>query len=323
LLEVAPSWITSAARSAMAIVAACVWPRTAPGMTDASTTRTTVAAVAGQFSVDDGEVAVAEAHVLIGVVEAQRRGAVPRPREPLALLARFCAARVRAPADRPRVGVRRAGASSSATGASFTATTPGSSSSSPRRSPRPGSDLAHLSNACENRSGWRASTCSFRSRRSRRLPPATTSDFDDAVAAAGGSARERGFYTKPELVLVCEWKTARSKSRVAQNTAGFVERITGAALATDDERERMAALCVLRGVDVPSASVLLHFAFPDRYPIIDWRALESLGRYESPPYSIAYWLAYVDACRGLAQRAGVSMRVLNTALWQCSRERAR
>jgi hypothetical protein len=146
---------------------------------------------------------------------------------------------------------------------------------------------------------------------------------DEQVAAAGRAARERGFYTKPELVLVCEWKTARSRSRVARNTETFVERITGAAFATGEEHERMAALCVLRGVDTPSASVLLYFAFPDRYPIIDWRALESLGRRDSPPYSIAYWLSYMDACRTLAAEAGVSMRVLDKALWQHSRERPR
>jgi hypothetical protein len=146
---------------------------------------------------------------------------------------------------------------------------------------------------------------------------------DEEVAAAGATARARGHYTKPELVLVCAWKTARSRSRVARNTSAFVEAITGAAFATEDEHERMAALCALRGVDAPSASVLLHFAFPDRYPIIDWRALESLGQRGRAAYSISYWLAYVDECRTLADRAGVTMRVLDKALWQHSRERSR
>ena len=148
-------------------------------------------------------------------------------------------------------------------------------------------------------------------------------DHDDEVGAAGASARTRGYYTKPELVLVCEWKTARSRSRVADNTPGFVEGITRAAFATGDESERMAALCALRGVSAPTASVLLHFAFPDRYPIIDWRALESLGQPEQPTYTIQYWLTYVDECRELASRAGVRMRELDKALWQYSRERPR
>ena len=148
-------------------------------------------------------------------------------------------------------------------------------------------------------------------------------DADAEVAAAGAAARRRGHYTKPELMLVCAWKTARSRSRVAKNTDAFVEGITRAAFATEDESERMAALCALRGVEAPTASVLLHFAFPDRYPIIDWRALESLGEPEQATYPIAYWLAYVEACRRLAAEAGVSMRVLDKALWQHSRERTR
>jgi hypothetical protein len=142
------------------------------------------------------------------------------------------------------------------------------------------------------------------------------------VAAAGAGARARGHYTKPELLLVCEWKSHRTKSRVARNTDVFVEAITRAALATADESERMAALCALRGVSTPTASVLLHFAFPDRYPIIDWRALESLGEPAQAIYPVDYWLAYVDACRELAKQAGVTMRTLDKALWQHSRERA-
>jgi hypothetical protein len=148
-------------------------------------------------------------------------------------------------------------------------------------------------------------------------------DSDEHVVAAGASARERGYYTKPELVLVCEWKTVRSRSRVTKNSGPFVEGITRVAFATDDESERIAALCALQGVNPPTASVLLHFAFPDRYPIIDWRALESLGQGRQATYTIEYWVKYVAACRRLASRAGVTMRVLDKALRQHSRERRR
>src|SRR4051812_43486716 len=68
----------------------------------------------------------------------------------------------------------------------------------------------------------------------------------------------------------------------------------------------MAALCALRGVEAPTASVLLHFAFPDRYPIIDWRALESLGEPAQATYPIKYWLSYAAACRKLAEEASPS-----------------
>jgi endonuclease III len=85
-----------------------------------------------------------------------------------------------------------------------------------------------------------------------------------------------------ELVLVCQWKTPRRGLLVAKNSEAIVESVTGAAFATQDEAERMQALCRLRGVQKPTASVLLHFAFPDRYPIIDYRALESPRTPASP-----------------------------------------
>jgi hypothetical protein len=148
-------------------------------------------------------------------------------------------------------------------------------------------------------------------------------DFEDdgAVVGAGAAAGGRGYYTRPEFVLVCAWKTPRSKPLVASNAEASVEDVTRAAFANQDEAGRMAALCSLRGVSRPTASVLLHFAFPDGYPIIDWRALESLGQPRRSSYPVPYWLGYLESCRNLAADAGVTMRTLDRALWQYSRER--
>ena len=88
------------------------------------------------------------------------------------------------------------------------------------------------------------------------------------------------------------------------------------------ERERIESLLALRGVGLPTASVLLHFAMPDRYPILDVRALESLGVTGNPSRTVAFWLGYVDACRALAAAHGVSLRTLDKALWQHSKERS-
>src|SRR3954466_4136277 len=103
-------------------------------------------------------------------------------------------------------------------------------------------------------------------------------DTDDgACLRAGAAARARGRYTRGEFLLLCEWKSARSRPLVAANTAARIGRATGRALhAASGEAERMEALLGLNGVGVPTASVLLHFAAPDRYPILDVRALESL-----------------------------------------------
>jgi hypothetical protein len=144
---------------------------------------------------------------------------------------------------------------------------------------------------------------------------------DAACLDAGETARARGSYTRDELILIADWKTSRSRSKVAKNSPLDVEKATARALATNDERLRMEGLCSLSGVEVPTASALLYFAFPDAYPILDVRALESLGYSSSrTTYSVDFWLRYLIACRELAARLGVEIRTLDKALWQASKE---
>ena len=144
---------------------------------------------------------------------------------------------------------------------------------------------------------------------------------DAATQTAGRAAGARGHYTRDEFLLVCAWKTARSKPKVALNGETAVQAATATALSARDEGTRMEALTSLEGVGVPTASVLLHFAFPDDYPILDRRALESLGCRARTTYPIGFWLDYLTACRELAARHGVSLRTLDKALWQHSKER--
>ena len=146
---------------------------------------------------------------------------------------------------------------------------------------------------------------------------------DGPAAAAGAAAHAQGHYTREQFLVVCAWKTPRSRPRVAANDEAAVRVATGAALAATDERVRMEALLALSGVGVPTASTLLYFAEPDRYPILDVRALESLGQpVNRSTYPVAYWLEYLAACRALADAHGVGLRTLDKALWQHSREAA-
>jgi hypothetical protein len=144
---------------------------------------------------------------------------------------------------------------------------------------------------------------------------------DEDVIAIGKAARDRGFYNQGELVAVCRWKTTRSAPLVAMNSAESVERATRTALLeATGERERMEALRSLHGVAWPTASVLLHLAYPERYPILDVRALHALGVRAPSAYSFRFWQAYVSACLELAEEAGVDGRTLDQALWQWSKD---
>ena len=145
---------------------------------------------------------------------------------------------------------------------------------------------------------------------------------DTACEAAGAAARARGYYRRREFLLVCAWKTVRSAPKVAANGDGAVRAATRRALADPDEAARMEALLALSGVGVPTASTLLYFAFPALYPILDVRALDSLGVKPRSQYPVSFWLGYLEACRALAAQCGVSIRILDKALWQWSKERS-
>jgi len=133
--------------------------------------------------------------------------------------------------------------------------------------------------------------------------------------------RSRGYLLKPEFEIICRWKTPRSQKLVRCNPADYVEAVTETALSTPNERLRLEVLLLLSGVSLPTASVILHFCHTDPYPILDVRALWSLGiDANKVPYNFEFWWAFTQHCRKLAAAAGVSMRELDRALWQYSKE---
>jgi hypothetical protein len=143
---------------------------------------------------------------------------------------------------------------------------------------------------------------------------------DDAILEIASEVRQRRFLTKEEFLAVCRWKSPRSQPRCQTNSPSFICEVTKVALSTAEERLRIEVLTLLDGVSWPTASVVLHFFHSDAYPILDVRALESLGVKRSVQYNFAFWREYVHCCRRLSKRYKVSMRTLDRALWQYSKD---
>jgi hypothetical protein len=144
---------------------------------------------------------------------------------------------------------------------------------------------------------------------------------DEIPERLGSVARRRGHLTKPEFLKLCRWKTPRSEPRCKLNSPALVREATHLALATTDEHLKIGILRVLHGVEWPTASVILHFCDRSPYPILDYRALWSLGFPKPPAYTYEFWHAYTAYTRDLSRRTGHSMRVVDRALWQYSKER--
>lgn len=150
-----------------------------------------------------------------------------------------------------------------------------------------------------------------------RYPQAYDDEISGQIAPA---VRARGYFTKPELVKLCEWKTPRSRPLVARNDEDEVREATRLALSTSSEALRIKIPMLLSGVGWPTASVVLHFCHQDRYPILDVRALEALGVTGVATFTVPLWTGYVAACRQLDDQTGLGMRAIDRALWQWSKD---
>lgn len=133
--------------------------------------------------------------------------------------------------------------------------------------------------------------------------------------------RKPKFLTKDELIKIAKWKSPRTKKHVEseENDNCTVKAITEFSFSTQSERARIESLLVLKGVSWPTASAILHFTFPDKYPILDFRVLESIKWDKPSQYNFSFWKKYCLYLRELAKSLGVSLRTLDKALWEKSK----
>jgi hypothetical protein len=145
-------------------------------------------------------------------------------------------------------------------------------------------------------------------------------EADPRLAHIGEAARAQGFLTRDQLHEVALWKSKRRAALVHENEESFVREITEFAFRSKHEQSRIGSLVLLAGVHYPTASVVLHFCVDESYPILDFRAIWSLGLDQPSVYSPEYWIEYTGICRKLAKEHRLTVREFDMALWQYSRE---
>lgn len=143
---------------------------------------------------------------------------------------------------------------------------------------------------------------------------------ETALIELRSKVQRLGYLDKEELMQVARWKAPRSSGHVEGNENSYVKEITSWAFRATNERSRVEVLTVLDGVRWPSASVILHLFHKQPYPILDFRALWSVGLEVPKQYSFSFWWPYVLFCREVASRNHIDMRTFDQALWQYSKE---
>jgi len=129
---------------------------------------------------------------------------------------------------------------------------------------------------------------------------------------------------KERFIKTGLWKSRRPERHYKANNEKKVREITKLSFREKDERKRIELLLGteggLKGVAYPVASVILHFAFPNRYPILDFRAIWSLGLEQPKNYTFGFWQKYCGRIRDISKETGESIRTVDKALWEYSKE---
>jgi len=148
---------------------------------------------------------------------------------------------------------------------------------------------------------------------------------EEAAFEAGASIRNHVF-SLDNLKVIVRWKSERVVHHLDKNSQEEIERALTVAVSPDaSTQDAVKALIELRGVGVPVASAILTAIFPERYTVIDFRALEALGHDAA---GIEFYRHYLEFCRELAESgivhlqadlpAPTALRALDRALWQWS-----
>ena len=148
----------------------------------------------------------------------------------------------------------------------------------------------------------------------------------DLFSRIGPAVRASGRFNKDQFVQTCDWKSTRTRKLVNSNSPERVEEVTGLALRSSDDI-RVPILSILSGVATPTASALLTVWQPDRFTIIDVRALSALKKLTHAALSGVRtvrlknsYMAYLDLMREISQSLSCSLRELDKALWLFDKE---
>jgi len=149
----------------------------------------------------------------------------------------------------------------------------------------------------------------------------------ERLAFEAGQAIRNGDFTLANLEAIVRWKSERAVQYLIGNSNEKIRQALAAAAAPGASTEAaVKALIELHGVDLPVASAILAAIFPERYTVLDYRALEALGHAR---HDVRFYEEYLSFCKRLAESNIVSpqselpaptpLRTLDRALWEWSR----
>jgi len=145
--------------------------------------------------------------------------------------------------------------------------------------------------------------------------------LEDSKFETAGQAIRNGDYSRRHFDEIFKWKTRnRGKSRPKKNSDEEITEALRVATSIKSPKLAIALLCGLTGVAIPVASSIMTAIYPERFTIIDFRALEALDAEPEAATSLPYYERYLEFCTKLAVEWEMSLRDLDRALWMWSKK---
>ena len=151
----------------------------------------------------------------------------------------------------------------------------------------------------------------------------TAADADRQMEEAGWRL-VYGPFDLEDAKTIVGWKSPRRMDRFSLNRTEQVEAAIREAIEATkagDVKRAVKALTKLAGVKLKMASAILTAMLPTLYTVCDFRASHAMGVEDSN--GLRFYVAYLAACREMAARYGVSLRNLDRANWQWSKDQSK
>ncbi len=148
--------------------------------------------------------------------------------------------------------------------------------------------------------------------------PRDQASYDELVLKVGTDIEKHVCITEQTFIRLINWKSPRIRPIFEKRGYKEYRQIIKKCLVAED-LDKMAILDGAYGIGAPVASTILHFIYPDRFPIIDFRTAETLfyfGYIESPKVSAKGYMAFRDAILQIQkQYPEYSLRQIDMALF--------
>jgi hypothetical protein len=152
----------------------------------------------------------------------------------------------------------------------------------------------------------------------------------ETAAYEAGEAIRNGEHTLTNIETIVRWKSERMVHYLIGNSSEAIRSALQVAASPDSSSEKAVnALVELRGVDIGIASAILSAIYPERYAVLDYRALEALGHAR---HDVRFYTEYNAALKHLADcgivkpqadcPAPTPLHALERALWEWTRTHA-